>query len=46
MEMDNFTFGITMLVAGMGGTLATLSSGSHDGRPGQAFPYKEEGKED
>ena len=24
MEMDNFTFGVTMLVAGMGGTLVTL----------------------
>jgi len=24
MEMDNVTFGVTMLVAGMGGTLVTL----------------------
>jgi Na+-transporting methylmalonyl-CoA/oxaloacetate decarboxylase gamma subunit len=24
MEMDNFTFGITLLIVGMGGTLATL----------------------
>lgn len=24
MQMDNFTFGITMLVCGMGGTLLTL----------------------
>ena len=26
MEMDNVTFGVTMLVAGMGGTLVTLAS--------------------
>jgi len=24
MEMDNFTFGMTLLVVGMGGTLVTL----------------------
>lgn len=24
MEMDNFTFGLTMMICGMGGTLATL----------------------
>lgn len=25
MEMDNFTFGMTLLVCGMGGTLVTLA---------------------
>lgn len=25
MEMDNFTFGMTLLVVGMGGTLVTLT---------------------
>jgi Na+-transporting methylmalonyl-CoA/oxaloacetate decarboxylase gamma subunit len=25
MEMDNFTFGMTLLVVGMGGTLVTLA---------------------
>jgi Na+-transporting methylmalonyl-CoA/oxaloacetate decarboxylase gamma subunit len=25
MEMDNFTFGVTLLVVGMGGTLVTLA---------------------
>lgn len=24
MEIDNFTFGLTMMICGMGGTLATL----------------------
>jgi hypothetical protein len=36
MEMDNFTFGMTLLVCGMGGTLVTL---------GSLFPEKPE-KED
>ena len=47
MEMDNVTFGITMLVAGMGGTLATLGLLSlMMAGLGKLFPYKEEGKED
>jgi hypothetical protein len=48
MEMDNFTFGITMLVAGMGGTLITLCIMSLMMTAlGKIFPYKEEeGKED
>jgi Na+-transporting methylmalonyl-CoA/oxaloacetate decarboxylase gamma subunit len=25
MEMDNFTFGVTLLICGMGGTLVTLA---------------------
>jgi len=25
MEMDNFTFGMTLLIVGMGGTLVTLA---------------------
>ena len=47
MEMDNFTFGITMLVAGMGGTLVTLGLLSLMMMGlGKLFPYKEdEGKE-
>jgi hypothetical protein len=47
MEMDNFTFGITMLVAGMGGTLVTLGLLSlMMAGLGKLFPYKEdEGKE-
>jgi len=47
MEMDNFTFGVTMLVAGMGGTLVTLGllSLMMTGL-GKLFPHKEEtGKE-
>ena len=41
MEMDNFTFGVTMLVAGMGGTLVTLGllSLMMIG-PGQALPVQ------
>jgi Na+-transporting methylmalonyl-CoA/oxaloacetate decarboxylase gamma subunit len=47
MKMDNWTFGITMIIVGMGGTLLTLwilsliMSGLK-----KAFPYKkeEEGK--
>jgi Na+-transporting methylmalonyl-CoA/oxaloacetate decarboxylase gamma subunit len=47
MEMDNFTFGVTMLVAGMGGTLVTLGLLSlMMAGLGKLFPYKEdEGKE-
>jgi hypothetical protein len=47
MEMDNFTFGVTMLVAGMGGTLVTLGLLSLMMTAlGKLFPYKEdEGKE-
>ena len=47
MEMDNFTFGVTMLVAGMGGTLVTLAILSLMMTAlGKLFPYKEdEGKE-
>jgi hypothetical protein len=44
MEMDNFTFGVTMLVAGMGGTLVTLGLLSLMMLGlGKLFPYKEEG---
>jgi hypothetical protein len=44
--MDNWTFGITMIVVGMGGTLLTLwilslLMGVLKG----VFPYKEEGEE-
>ena len=48
MEMSNFTFGVTMLVAGMGGTLVTLWILSlMMSALGKLFPYKEEeGKED
>lgn len=48
MEMDNFTFGVTMLVAGMGGTLATLGILSLlMAALGRLFPHREEeGKED
>jgi Na+-transporting methylmalonyl-CoA/oxaloacetate decarboxylase gamma subunit len=47
MEMDNVTFGVTMLVAGMGGTLVTLGLLSLMMTAlGKLFPYKEEsGKE-
>jgi Na+-transporting methylmalonyl-CoA/oxaloacetate decarboxylase gamma subunit len=47
MEMDNVTFGVTMLVAGMGGTLVTLGLLSLMMLGlGKLFPYKEEeGKE-
>ena len=47
MEMDNFTFGITMLICGMGGTLLTLWIMSLVmAGMGKLFPYKpEEGKE-
>ncbi|MDD5167347.1 MAG: OadG-related small transporter subunit [Syntrophales bacterium] len=47
MQMDNFTFGVTMLVCGMGGTLVTLWIMSLVMTAlGKIFPYKAEGKED
>ncbi len=45
--MDNWTFGITMIIVGMGGTLLTLCILSLlMGALKKAFPYKkeEEGK--
>ena len=43
MELDNFTFGVTMLVAGMGGTLLTLWIMSLImAALGKIFPVKEE----
>ena len=47
MQMDNMTFGITMLICGMGGTLLTLWIMSLVmGLMGKLFPYKpEDGKE-
>lgn len=46
MEMDRFTFGITMLVCGMGGTLLTLWIMSLImGLLGKIFPCKPEEKE-
>jgi Na+-transporting methylmalonyl-CoA/oxaloacetate decarboxylase gamma subunit len=42
-QLDNFTFGITMLVAGMGGTLLTLWIMSLLMTIlGKIFPFKEE----
>ena len=42
--MDNWTFAITMIVVGMGGTLLTLCLLSLlMGLLKQAFPYKKEG---
>ncbi len=42
MEMDNWTFGITMVVVGMGGTLLTLWILSlFMGILKRFFPYKE-----
>ena len=46
-EMDNWTFGITMVVVGMGGTILTMWGLSLlMGLLKKAFPYKkeEEGK--
>ncbi len=41
--MDNWTFGITMLVVGMGGTLLSLWAISHIIRVlKKIFPYKAE----
>jgi len=46
MEMDNWTFGITMIVVGMGGTLLTLWILSlFMGILKRVFPYKEEKEE-
>ena len=46
MQMDNFTFGITMLICGMGGTLVTLWIMSIVmAALGKIFPYKPEEKE-
>lgn len=43
--MDNFTFGITMLICGMGGTLLTLWIMSLVmGLLGRLFPEKPAGK--
>jgi Na+-transporting methylmalonyl-CoA/oxaloacetate decarboxylase gamma subunit len=43
--MDNFTFGVTMMVCGMGGTILTLWVLSLIMRLlGKAFPEKKEGK--
>ncbi len=48
MDLDNFTFGVTMLVAGMGGTLVTLWIMSMImAALGKIFPVKpEEGKKE
>lgn len=41
--MDNFTFGVTMMVCGMGGTILTLWVMSLIMRLlGRFFPYKKE----
>lgn len=46
MEMDNFTFGITLLVCGMGGTLVTLAIMSLVmAALGKIFPDKPEGED-
>ncbi len=43
MDLDNFTFGVTMLIAGMGGTLLTLWIMSLImAGLGKIFPVKEE----
>lgn len=43
MQLDNYTFGVTMLVAGMGGTLLTLWIMSLImAALGKIFPVKEE----
>ena len=43
--MDNFTFGVTMMVCGMGGTILTLYVLSLIMRLlGKLFPEKKEGK--
>ncbi|OPY87781.1 MAG: hypothetical protein A4E71_00846 [Smithella sp. PtaU1.Bin162] len=47
MQMDNFTFGITMLLCGMGGTLVTLWIMSLIMEAlGRLFPYKPEEKKE
>ena len=46
MQMDNWTFGITMVVVGMGGTLLTLWILSlFMGILKRFFPYKKEEEE-
>ena len=43
MEMDNFTFGVTLLIVGMGGTLVTLAiMASVMAVLGKIFPEKPE----
>ncbi|MEN6466535.1 MAG: OadG-related small transporter subunit [Syntrophaceae bacterium] len=43
MQLDNYTFGVTMLIAGMGGTLLTLWIMSLImAALGKIFPVKEE----
>lgn len=43
MQLDNFTFGVTMLIAGMGGTLLTLWIMSLImAALGRIFPVREE----
>ncbi len=45
MKMDNWTFGITMLIVGMGGTLLTLWILSLVmGLLKKIFPYQKEGE--
>jgi len=45
-KMDNVTFGLTMLVVGMGGTLLTLGLMSLImGALKKVFPYKKEEEE-
>jgi Na+-transporting methylmalonyl-CoA/oxaloacetate decarboxylase gamma subunit len=47
MQMDNFTFGITMLICGMGGTLLTLWIMSLVmAGLGKLFPHNPDEKED
>jgi hypothetical protein len=47
MQMDNFTFGITMLICGMGGTLVTLWIMSIIMTVlGKLFPFKPEKREE
>jgi Na+-transporting methylmalonyl-CoA/oxaloacetate decarboxylase gamma subunit len=43
--MDNWTFGVTMMVCGMGGTILTLWIMSLImSLMGKVFPYKKEGE--
>jgi hypothetical protein len=47
MEMDNFTFGMTILLVGMGGTLVTLAIMSLVmAGLGKIFPYRPDEGED
>lgn len=46
MQMDNFTFGVTMLICGMGGTILTLWIMSLVMTlMGKMFPHKPDEKE-